>query len=72
MAITTNDGKLAIMELEEHWTEGLPLDATDPFTQGEKQHFIWGFPEVLWPPLVPPVIVPNRWNRIALTMGLGL
>ena len=43
------------MEMEEPWSGGgIPLDATVPFTQGEKQHLIWGFSEFDWGPPTPP------------------
>lgn len=47
MAITTTNGKLAIMELETLWEPGIPLL---PGTLGadDRQQLIWGFPEVLW------------------------
>lgn len=47
MAITTDTGKLAIMELEDVWEPGLPLI---PGTLGadDEQQLLWGFPEVLF------------------------
>lgn len=47
MAITTDTGQLAIIELEDVWEPGLPflpgvLDAADA------QQLLWGFPEILW------------------------
>ena len=47
MAITTTNGKLAIMELEDYWEPGLPL-SPGAFGQDDKQQLLWGFPEVLW------------------------
>lgn len=48
MAITTINGKLAIMELEEIWTPGIPITGTGTLGQDDKQQFLWGFPDVSW------------------------
>lgn len=47
MAITTDTGKLAVMEWDLDWEPGLPLSpgALDP---ADQQQLLWGFPEDLW------------------------
>jgi hypothetical protein len=47
VAITTTNGKLAIMELEDYWEPGLPM-APGSLDQADKQQLLWGFPEILW------------------------
>lgn len=47
MAITTINGKLAIMELELYWEPGLPI-SPGAFGQDDKQQLLWGFPEIAW------------------------
>ncbi len=47
MAISTINGKLAVMELEDVWEPGLPL-APGALGQDDQQQFLWGFPEILW------------------------
>lgn len=49
MAIDTNAKKLAIMEWDEVYEPGIPLSpGAAPFSQGEKQNFLWGYPGILW------------------------
>lgn len=48
MAITTINGKLAVIELEDIWEPGLPMVSTNTIDQADKQQLLWGFPEVLW------------------------
>lgn len=47
MAITTTNGKLAIMEFCQGYEPGLPL-LPGSLGQDDKQQLIHGFPEVLW------------------------
>jgi hypothetical protein len=47
MAITTTNGKLAVMEMETIWEPGLPM-SPGSIGQDDKQQLLWGFPEVLW------------------------
>lgn len=47
MAITTDNGKLAIMELEDYWEPGLPI-SPGALGQDDQQQLLWGFPEILW------------------------
>ena len=48
MAIDTNDEKLALMEWDQVWEPGLPLDEASGFDQGDRQQLLWGYPGVLW------------------------
>jgi hypothetical protein len=47
MAITTNNGKLAIMEFGDYWEPGLPMSPGALGTD-DQQQLLWGFPEILW------------------------
>ena len=47
MAITTPNGKLAIMEFCTMWEPGLPL-SPGVLGQDDQQQLLWGFPEFLW------------------------
>lgn len=47
-AIDSNDKKLSLMEWDNIWEPGIPLAATAPFTQGDKQQLLWGYPGILW------------------------
>lgn len=47
MAITTDNGKLAVMELDLDWEPGLPLTPGALGTDDEQQ-LLWGFPEFEW------------------------
>jgi hypothetical protein len=68
MAITTINGKLAIIELEEVYEPGLPL-SPGTLGQDDKQQLLHGFPEILWgAPGAPPstsgiLIMPSRAMR---------
>lgn len=82
MAITTTNGKLAIMELDQDYEPGLPI-SPGAFGQDDKQQLLWGFPEILWVdasanvPVVPvfaaprPVAVPvvGRSRNSAIRVG---
>jgi hypothetical protein len=48
MAITTDDQKLAIMDFCNMLESGMILNETSPFSQGDKQQLLWGYPDVLW------------------------
>lgn len=54
MAITTDTGKLAVMEWDDYWEPGLPL-SPGTLDQGDQQQLLWGFPEILWTVLSPLV-----------------
>lgn len=47
MAITTDNGKLAVMEWGDPWEPGLPL-SPGTIGQADQQQFLLGFPENLW------------------------
>lgn len=49
MAITTVDGKFALMCYNQPFQVVLTQPAS-PFDQGEKQGLMWQFPEILWEP----------------------
>lgn len=53
MAITTDDGKFALMCYNQPFQVVL-TQPTSPFDQGEKQGLLWQFPEILWLELVAP------------------
>lgn len=48
MAIDTPDKRLALMEWDLLWEPGLVLSETSPFSQGDQQQLLWGYPGVLW------------------------
>ncbi len=49
MAIDTNAEKLAIMEWDTVFEPAIPLSpGAAPFSRGEKQNFIWGYPGIEW------------------------
>ena len=66
MAITTTNGKLAIMELDQDYEPGLPL-SPGTIGQDDQQQLLWGFPEVLWEAAVAGqgirAVVPGRRLR---------
>lgn len=47
----TDNGKLAIMELDQDYEPGLPL-SPGILGQDDQQQLLWGFPDILWPELV--------------------
>lgn len=47
MPISTDNGKLAIMELDQDYEPGLPL-SPGALGQDDQQQLLWGFPEILW------------------------
>lgn len=47
MALTTDTGKLAIMEWDLVFEPGLPL-SPGTFDQADQQQLLWSIPEVLW------------------------
>lgn len=47
MPISTDNGKLAIMELDQDYEPGLPL-SPGTLGQDDQQQLLWGFPEILW------------------------
>lgn len=51
MAITTDNGKLAIMEYDQDVEPGLPM-SPGTLGQDDQQQLLWGFPEILWGVLV--------------------
>lgn len=59
MAITTTNGKLSIMELEDWWEPGLPL-LPGSLGQNDRQELILGYWENLWGPYVPPPALVHR------------
>lgn len=49
MAITTTNGKLAMMEWCEIWEPSLPM-APGVIDPADQQQFLWDFPEISWTP----------------------
>lgn len=47
MAITTTNGKLAIIMLDQQFQPNLPI-SPGALGQDDKQQLIWGFPQNLW------------------------
>lgn len=47
MPITTDNGKLGVMEWDQDHEPGLPL-SPGSIGQNDQQQLLWGFPEVLW------------------------
>lgn len=47
MAITTDNEKLAMMELNAPWEPGLPM-SPGTLGQDDKQQLLWGYPGILW------------------------
>ncbi len=47
MPITTDNGKLALMELDQDWEPGLPL-SPGTLEEDDQQQLLWGFPEISW------------------------
>lgn len=58
MSLTTNNGKIAVMEWCQGYEPGFMLSETTPFSQGDKQQLIWGVPEVLWDEASAPAPAP--------------
>jgi len=54
MPITTNDEKLAVMQWNMPFAPAVVLNETSPFSQGDKQQLLWGYPGVLWVTTVGP------------------
>lgn len=54
MAIGSDTQKLAVMEMDDYWEPALPLGFGSPFSNGEKQQLLWGYPDVAWLPLTIP------------------
>lgn len=66
MAIATDNGRLAVMELDADWEPGLPL-SPGVLEQDDFQQLLWGFPEILWvdvtrgtPPKIDLLAVDSR------------
>lgn len=55
MAITTDEGKLSVMEWCSVWEPALPMTAA-ALDQAAQQHLLWGFTEILWPASVGPAL----------------
>ena len=81
MAITTNNGKLAIIEFEDVWEPGLPMVATDTISEADQVQFLWGFPEILYTAFVRAAaalvvyVMPGTYhlsnpNRLHTTSGV--
>lgn len=47
MAITTDNDKLAVMEMDSMFEPGLPL-SPGVLSVADQQQLIWGYPGVLW------------------------
>lgn len=47
MAITTTNGKLAVMEWDNYSEPGLPISPST-LGQNDQQQLLWDFPEILW------------------------
>ena len=48
MVIDTNDKKLAVMQWNIPFAPAVVLSETSPFSQGDKQQLLWGYPGILW------------------------
>ena len=48
MAIDTNDKKLALMQWNMPFAPATVLNETSPFSQGDQQQLLWGYPGILW------------------------
>lgn len=66
MAITTTNGKLAIMELEQVYEPGLPI-SPGTLGQEDQQQLLWGFPEILW----GAAAVPNNPGMFWQAASIG-
>jgi hypothetical protein len=47
MAIDTHNEKLALISLLQPWNTPIPISA-DGIDQADRQHFLWGYPGILW------------------------
>lgn len=47
MAITTDNGKFAVLNLSQVWLSNL-LVSPGTLGQDDQQQLLWGFPEILW------------------------
>ena len=63
MAVTTDDEKLAVMVLNNPLAPNVVLNETAPFSQGDKQQLLWGYPGVLWQPPVAVEPSGQGWRR---------
>jgi len=63
MAITTIDEKLAVLNLDNILEAGLVINEASPFSQGDKQQLLWGYPGVLWAETAAVVPEPSRGAR---------
>lgn len=57
MAISTINGKLAIMEWCSIWEPGLPI-SPGTLGQDDKQQLLWDYPGVLWAAGGGPIVTP--------------
>lgn len=48
MAISTNNGKLAVIEWDTLWEPAIPMVSTSFPTKAHKQQLLWGMPDPLW------------------------
>jgi hypothetical protein len=48
MAISTINGKMAVMVFGNVWEPPMPIVDTGTLGQDDQQHLIWGYPETLW------------------------
>ncbi len=52
MSIDTDDEKLAVMQWNMPFAPAIVLNETSPFSQGDKQQLLWGYPGILWGELI--------------------
>ena len=52
MPITTIDEKLAVMQWNMPFAPATVLNETSPFSQGDQQQLLWGYPGILWGELI--------------------
>lgn len=59
MALDSINDKVSIMEFCQVWSPGMPISPGATFTQGNKQHLIWGYNGIDWnePPAAPDLDV---------------
>ncbi len=55
MPVATRNGRMALMSLCQPWQPALPVpDGT--ISQGDRQHFMWGYPDILWAAAAVPSV----------------
>lgn len=68
MSLTTNNGKMAVMDWESESEPGMLFSVTS-FDTDIQQGLIWGIPEVSWSSVVTPAVEPNPAEPSSGAMG---